>query len=888
MKKTLLPLLLLFLSLPLSAQVKMEVLSKPELVAVDAAGGADAQAYYRQTDVNDQVCAILKVTLTNAVNAQLVLHTAGGLAPVAPPKGQSNLREDGEWWFWLSPQVRNISFSCAGYTATKQIGTTLKPGRVYRMKLAVDAAVRQITEHALTETYLRLDIYPRDVHVLYGESRQYTGEVVLTDGQFDALLAPGMWYYRIQNDLYEPYEGECELDEQTPLQTIRLQPAYGLLHLETEPSGATVSLSRPGEVSAVFTGKTPCTTPALKKGEYTLRANLENYKMVTLPVTVPDDGAELEVPAVSLPPQFGTVVCLCEDETAELVVTDAAGRVVSEGRSGMRLQLNSAKDYKLEARKASHSPQSVGIRGLDIEGREKTVSVGAPVPLYGVLSLTSDPKRAEVYVDGVYLDVTPLTRKVLIGRHTVECRKEGWSADPVEVEISRNEAVSLNIALQEGPRQVWLTLNTVEDAEIWCDGRRLSATSSWSGYLDVGKTYHLESVRSHSRSGELNLSVKANSPSRVDIPAPQWRTGYAKISTGGVKSWVEVTGENFNRSQWNPSPLWTLTEGQYTVHAYQSGYEDATATFQVTEGETVPVNLRLRRPATFFLPVWTFSPACLNYLLGWNIGAKEFMAGLHFTWCKSHLGFYGSALFGTQGQTFSVNAGPVFRLTSGADDVDVQLYGGVGYYGPLSRLSPYSQGELGGELGLRLGWDMDSYYAVSPFDLTVGVQASPYGWTPTLGLGYGIPFFPLFLEEPKNFSSFFTNFSVGYGIELKDWFFGAQMAWCKSHLGLYASTLFGVKSHLMTFNIGPVLRLTNDFVDLQLYGGGGFVGSYKKEYSAPSVFGWEAGLRIGWVDSESIGLSFFDITLGAQGSAYGLIPVVNMGLGIPLFLFLLK
>ncbi|MCR4565597.1 MAG: hypothetical protein K5651_05860, partial [Bacteroidales bacterium] len=82
-------LLALFFAPALSAQVKMSLSGSPVLNT----GDADAMTYYRQTDENDEVCAILKVHPTNPLGATLVLNTGGGLAPVPPPSGVSARQE---------------------------------------------------------------------------------------------------------------------------------------------------------------------------------------------------------------------------------------------------------------------------------------------------------------------------------------------------------------------------------------------------------------------------------------------------------------------------------------------------------------------------------------------------------------------------------------------------------------------------------------------------------------------------------------------------------------------------------------------------------------------------------------------------------------------------
>lgn len=72
---------------PLRAQqVEMTVVATPELMPDDP----DAASYYRQTDVNDKVCALIKVKPSNPMDAVLVLNTGGGMAPVQEKEALSH------------------------------------------------------------------------------------------------------------------------------------------------------------------------------------------------------------------------------------------------------------------------------------------------------------------------------------------------------------------------------------------------------------------------------------------------------------------------------------------------------------------------------------------------------------------------------------------------------------------------------------------------------------------------------------------------------------------------------------------------------------------------------------------------------------------------------
>ena len=69
----------------------------------------------------------------------------------------------------------------------------------------------------------------------------------------------------------------------------------------------------------------------------------------------------------------------------------------------------------------------------------------------------------------------------------------------------------------------------------------------------------------------------------------------------------------------------------------------------------------------------------------------QFYMGANYAYVPSKLGFYGSFIYGLDGDYYA-NVGPVFRLTESLDTkVDVQLYQGIGL----------NSGHLEGETGMR-------------------------------------------------------------------------------------------------------------------------------------------------------------------------------------------
>lgn len=736
MKRFLLLLQTLLLPLLMSAQISMTVIGTAELDPNDN----DARSYYALKDANDQDCAILKVSLNNPVNGVLVLNTKGGLRTVKTQKQQ-----DGEWWFWVSPVVTNIMFSCEGYTPTSYIGVTLKGKSVYRLKLSVDASIATVSTFTLGESVMKLNVTPPDATVFYGKTEACDmGSVTLTDGLFEAILDQGTYYYKIESRFYESTSGKYVLTDKSPEKAVSLKPAFGYLNLSTDPAGAEVY------IGTRRLGVTPWSEKEkIRRGEKVqIEFRKEDYYVERITVNVIGDGSIQTVPTVKLRPQFGWITCLCDDPLADLTVSSAAG-VVATGRSGMRVKLNSQMSYKIEASRQSHTSQSQGIKGSTVEGKDIRITVPPPLPIYGALQLKSSPSRARVFIDGQEEGTTAFLKRLLIGTHTVELKLDGYHLDPFEVNIKDGETLKLEKEMIRGPKEVTVTLKTDSGSHFLQDGVYLGPGSTRIVTLEVGREYVLtteldnSSIRHRPRRMVYTPSGEDDGQT-INVPGAEIIFGTLSVKTGKITDAdIKVTGRNATRS-WKSPYSGTLPVGSYSVTASKIGYRDATEKVDILEGKTYNLNLTLRSSTNMFGWNWgweesEFSSNFLNYEVGFV--PDDFAIGFQYAHCKKHLGFYLRYLYAINYEQTSFSGGAVVRLTSDLKKLDFQLYGGAGmmYEG------------IGAEAGLRFSWHAGNF---SWFDFGGGVQFTPVGVVPVISIGLGIALFPYALLVAPLFSSY--------------------------------------------------------------------------------------------------------------------------------------
>lgn len=387
-------------------------------------GDLDAKSYYPLQDQNDNLCAILKVSVTNKLKNPLVLET-GGLAVV---KRQE--QESGEIWFWLPYQVRNLRFLCSEYQPMDPIPVRLEKGKVYRLTLRTDAQVQTITNAVAAYNFLKFQIAPAEAvnaFVSVGKTAACElGGQYVTNGKYSKRLDYGEYYYRIEHEFYKTVTGKVRVSEQNQTHDIVLEPAFSYLKITSEPSGARVA------INGKLVGSTPYESKErFAAGRVSVRLQAEDYALLEEAVIVQGEG-KVQTCHFALVPQFATVTCVSEAADAEIWLDDQR-----MGMGSWTGPVSSQSSHILEARKAGHQPQSVSF--VVESGETKTVKVGAPIALLGNIVLESVPDECEVWIDGQPQGATPFVNHLLVGRHRVVLKKSGYVDQAFEIQVAHNQ-----------------------------------------------------------------------------------------------------------------------------------------------------------------------------------------------------------------------------------------------------------------------------------------------------------------------------------------------------------------------------------------------------------------------------------------------------------------
>lgn len=409
-------------------EMEMSLKGEVRLMATDL----DGKTYYPVRDYNDNLCALLKVTLTNRLQNELVLST-GGLAVVKREE-----KPDGEIWFYVPYQVKNLNFTCMGYSPMPPVSVTLKAGAVYRLTIASDANFVTVMTANVKSNYLKMSISPGDAMISIGETPDYEmATEILSDGNFAKLLNYGTYHYKIEHSLYETLTGTVEVNASNDVVSVRLAPAYNTLKISSFPDNGADVL-----IDGVHKGTTPYVSDEkFKKGNHTVRLLLRDYKPAEETVELNGDGSAVQC-NVSMIPIYATVTCKSDDRNAEIWVDNQF-----KGTGSWTGRVSSDVTHILEARKDNHQSQSKSFSVS--EGEIRTETIGAPVPLYATLNIETDPVMADVTIDGESVGSAPLVRQILMGRHSITVSKAGYESRTQTVDLLHNEDRKVKIPLKK-------------------------------------------------------------------------------------------------------------------------------------------------------------------------------------------------------------------------------------------------------------------------------------------------------------------------------------------------------------------------------------------------------------------------------------------------------
>ena len=259
---------------------------------------------------------------------------------------------------------------------------------------------------------------------------------VLDNGGYaQTLLSNGIYKYQISAKDYHSEKGEFTVNGAKVNKDITLKPAFGWLNIAATGTLKDATIY----VDDTLVGTTPISRYKLSSGTHHVRIVKSMYLTYEDNFTI-NDSEQLSYTA-TLTPDFATVT-ITADSGCDIYVND-----VLKGKSPWSGMLSTG-TYIFEARKQGHRTTSL-TKNISAEPAQQSYKLDSPTPIIGTINVSSTPIAADLYVDGKLVDQTPAMVDLLIGKHKITIRKEGYADHEQTITVEEGKITDVTATLSE-------------------------------------------------------------------------------------------------------------------------------------------------------------------------------------------------------------------------------------------------------------------------------------------------------------------------------------------------------------------------------------------------------------------------------------------------------
>ncbi len=464
----------------------------------------------------------------------------GSMAALVGEPEPRNQIHPAEIWVYVQDGVRKITIqhSTHGVIRDYDFGKRLKSGKTYILKLDTPDTPDTRPINWDNEQLLQINITPADAELSIEGMRQSLDSY----GRLEAPFAIGKTFkYRVVAKDYHTEEGTFEIKDSIKMniKNIRLKQAFGYLSVKgnNRCTGADIF------VDDVLIGKFPLQNYPLSSGKHEIKIKKELYHPYeeTIEMT---DSAFVDIKPI-LSENCANIKLSVQDNDDSQIYCN--GVLLGSNKWEGRLE---AGTHLIEVKKHSHKPYTERItiqNGIDV-----SLVLNKPIPIYGTLKIETEPRDAQVFIDGKIVERnTPIAKKLLIGSHKIEIKKKGYKTETATINISEGETEELyrkltdfcNIKLYTTPG--W--------ANVYLNDKPLSGSSPFDINVIAGE-YELE-VRSygytpHKKKYKLNaqhpnitVNLHRNLTRRNEF---YMQVGYNVLGAEGMTAGMGAYIANFN------------------------------------------------------------------------------------------------------------------------------------------------------------------------------------------------------------------------------------------------------------------------------------------------------------------------------------------------------
>jgi hypothetical protein len=212
------------------------------------------------------------------------------------------------------------------------------------------------------------------------------------------------------------------------------------------------------------------------------------------------------------------------------------------------------------------------------------------------LSIDSDPRGAEVYVEGRYVGTTPLRTSVQPGNRTVRLERDGYRSWERSFRVSPRETLSIDADLEAVPRTGTVRFeSTPSGADVFVDGRFLGTTPIGAREYRPGR-YDVDIELDGYLPERTTFRVEAGERRTVSVTLQPRLGGLDVIgNVGGARVFLDGREVGRLASGSGLLEIDDLQPGERELTLVAPGYGTVVTTVEVEAGRTSQIRLRQTR-----------------------------------------------------------------------------------------------------------------------------------------------------------------------------------------------------------------------------------------------------------------------------------------------------
>lgn len=214
-------------------------------------------------------------------------------------------------------------------------------------------------------------------------------------------------------------------------------------------------------------------------------------------------------------------------------------------------------------------------------------------PAFSRLRVSSEPSGAEVFLDGDFIGVTPVSYGARPGRHVVEIAREGYRTFERSVNTRPGESLDINARLERVRRDADVDFrSSPSGADVYVDGNFVGTTPLDDVRIGPGQ-HEARFTLSGYETSRVTFSVTAGESTRINATLQQ-TTGSIRVqaNVGGAQVFLDGRAVGTIQSGSGQLTLDTLSPGVHQLTVVAPGYTTYVTDVNVRPGERAAVTVR--------------------------------------------------------------------------------------------------------------------------------------------------------------------------------------------------------------------------------------------------------------------------------------------------------